>query len=395
MDISFTEEQEKWKREVTEFLEKEMTLEFLEEIERSDYATSAVSLPFSRKLAAKGWVGLALPKEYGGQGRSYIDQAILAEQMGYFLAPQGGHTGVNMLGAALFHNGTEEQKKKWLPRIARQEIVSAQVWTEPEAGTDLASLRTRAVPDGDDYLISGDKSFSSLAHHADHLFVATRTDPDAPKHRGISMFVVDAKSPGITILPMWSMNHGRVSQLFFDNVRVPAENMVGKKNNGWTVLRTSLGVHRSGVDVVAYKKRIFDEMLAYAKKTKRGGKLLIEDPIIRYRFAEWSIYLGVARLLAWRVIWMKTRGEAPGMETTIQSLFDRISEHAFFNFTMQILGLFGQLRQESKHAVFMGLIERRFQKASCVTGAGAVPAISRDTISIRGLGMPRVKVVVG
>jgi len=395
MNITFTKEQEEWKREVTEFLEQEVTLEFLEEIERSDYATSAVSLPFSRKLAAKGWVGLALPKEYGGQGRSYVDQAILAEQMGYFLAPQGGHTGVNMLGAALLHHGTEEQKQKWLTRIAAQDIVSAQVWTEPEAGTDLASLKTRAIPDGNDYLISGDKIFSSLAHHADHLFVATRTDPDLPKHKGISMFVIDSKSPGITILPMKSMNYGRVSQLFFDNVRVPAENMVGKKNNGWTVLRTSLGVHRSGVDVAAYKRRIYDEMLAYARETKRGGRLLIEDPIIRYRFAEWSIYLEVARMLAWQAIWRATKGDAPGMETTIQSLHDRISEHAFCNFAMQILGLFGQLRQASPHAVFLGLIGRRFLKASCVTGAGAVPAISRDTIAIRGLGMPRAKVIVG
>jgi len=395
MNINFTEEQEKWKQEVVEFLQTEMTPDFLEEIERGDHANTPVSIPFSHKVAAKGWAALALPKEYGGQGRSQVDQAIFMEQMGYFLAPQGGHTGVNMLGTALLHHGTEEQRQWWLPRIAKQGILCAEVYTEPEAGTDLASLTTKAVADGNDYLINGVKIFNSTAHHADHMFVATRTDPDLPKHKGISVFIVDAKSPGITISPMLTMNHGRVSQLFFDNVRVPAENMVGKKNNGWTVLRTTLGVHRSGVDVAAFRRRIYDELLGYAKETKRGGRLLIEDPIIRYRFAEWAVNIEVARMLAWRVVWSRLRGEAPGVETTVQSLFDRSSEHAFFNFAMQILGLFGQLRRESNHARLLGLIERRFLKVSCVTGAGAVPAISRDMIAIRGLGMPRVKVVAG
>ncbi len=396
MDIRFTEQQEKWKREVIEFLEKEMTPEFLEELEQGDHATfSAFSLPFSKKLAARGWLGLAWPKEYGGQDRSYIDHAIFREQMGYFMAPTGAHQlAVDMIGPALIRYGTEEQKKWWLPRIVKGEVTFCQGFTEPEAGSDLGSLRTRAEPVGNEYVINGEKAFSSGAHHSDYMYLATRTDPTAPKHKGISIFLVSTSSPGVTIVPMRTMNHGRVNQVYLDNVHVPAENMMGEKNKGWGLLMGALGVERSGVEVAAFRRRIFDELVAYAKETRRDGRLLIEDPIIRYRLAEWEINIEVAKMLCWRVVWMRSKGETPSAETTVQSLFDRVSEHTFFNFAMEILGLYGQLRRESKYARLFGLIERRYLKSCAITGAGAIPDISRTTIAVRGLGMPRERIAV-
>lgn len=390
MEFELTKEQLQWKQEVTEFLKAEMTPDFLEELEHQDWSTTTFSIPFSKKLAAKGWVGLTLPEEYCGQGRPYIDQAIMDEQMGYYHAPIGAHhTGASFVSWAVLRHGTEEQKRRLLPPIAKQEVVYAQGFTEPQAGTDLASLVTKAVRDGDSYIIKGEKMYCSGAHHADQIFLATRTDQNLPRHKGISVFIVDLKSPGITIIPMITSFHGRVNQLFFDDVRVPAVNMVGEINQGWPVIMTALTAERGRLYGNGYYRRIFDELVSCARETTRNGSLLIDDPIVQYRLAEWEIVLEAARMLTWRVAWMRSKRMMPGVESNIESLFMREREHQFFNFAMEILGRRGQLQLKSKWSLMFGLVERMYRRSAASTGGGGNIELSKNVIALRGLGLPK------
>ena len=344
-----TDEQQKWKQEVAEFLQIEMTPDFLEELEKQDYSTAAASVSFSKKLAAKGWLTLAWPRQYGGQERSFLEQAIFNYQMGYYLAPTMAHqTGTNQVGRALMVHGTDEQKKRFLPRIARQEIVFAQAHTEPGAGTDLASLKTRAARRGAAYIIDGEKCYCSHAHIADYIYMAVRTDPNSVRHKGISLLVVDAKTPGMSISEMKTINHGRVSSIFFDNVSVPQENLLGEENKGWYMLMSTLAIERSIVRSPGTFQRLFDELIAYAKETRRDGHPIIEEQIMRFRFAEFATDIEVANMLYWRVACLANKGEIPGIEGNFQSLFLSKLEHRFANFGMEVLDHYGQLRRGSK-----------------------------------------------
>jgi len=389
MDIRFTPEQERWRGEVRAFLEAEMTPEFVAELESQDYTTSTISVPFSRKLAQRGWLTLYWPREYGGQERSFIDYAILEEELGYFRAPTAAHNfGVKMVGVALLHFGTEEQRRRFLPPISRQEVVYCQAFTEPNAGSDSANVETRAIPQGDDYIIDGQKTLCTSAHRADTMYLSARTDPTAPKHRGISMFLVDVNSPGVTIVPWRTVDHGRVNHVFLDGVRVPASRMVGEKNRGFQVMMASLNLERTGVDKPAANRRTWEELVAYARETRRNGRPLAREPLVRYRLAECAIEIEVQRMLAWRVADMRARGLLPTYEASVQSLRVREFEHRFANFAMELLGLYGQLRKGSKWAPLLGRVEKMYLN-SCSQHAGGTTEIQKNVIALRGLNMPR------
>ena len=232
MDFRFSKEEEEFRKELGEFLDKELT----EEIARQNWEDKGLGpegREFARKLGAKGWLGLGWPKEYGGQGGSPMYEFILVTE----LARRGAHIPNDiarlMGGPTILRHGSEELKKEFLPRIARGEIEFALGYTEPQAGSDLAALEMRAVEDGDDYIMNGQKMFNTECHYADYHWLAARTDPDAPRHRGISLFVVDMNSPGITIRPLWTMSGERTNEVFYDNVRVPKRRMVGEKNRGF------------------------------------------------------------------------------------------------------------------------------------------------------------------
>jgi 3-oxocholest-4-en-26-oyl-CoA dehydrogenase alpha subunit len=389
MDIRFTPEQERWRQEVIAFLREEITPAFIDEMEAEDTATSYGHEGFSKKLAAKGWLTLSWPREYGGQERSFVDQAILNEQMGYFHAPTGAHhIGVEWVGIPLMRWGTPEQKARFLPPIARMEERYAQVFTEPEAGSDLANVKTTAIRDGDHYVVNGVKVFISSAHHCKWLWLLAVTDPKGPRHKNISMFIVDVDTPGVRVKGVPTMNHGRVNDVYFDNVRVPVENRIGPENEGWQLGMTTLNTERSGIAHVSGNQTRLRELIAYARETRRRGRPLIEDPLVRQRLAAFATELEAQRMLSWRVAWLQSQGEVPSTEASVQSLRRRAFEHEFANFAVGLLGLYGQLARGSHWARLRGWCEKLYL-TSASQHAGGTTEIQKNIIALRGLALPR------
>ncbi len=389
MDIRFTPGQEAWREEVIAFLRQEITPEFVEEYEQEETPTSYASPAFSRKLAERGWLTLHWPREYGGQERSFIDQAILNEQLGYFQAPVGSHgMGTNQVGVPLIHYGTDDQKRRFLPRIARHEIRFGQAFTEPEAGSDLASLKTTAVRDGDHYVVNGQKVFISSAHRCEYLWLLARTNPEAPRHEGISAFIVDVNTPGIRIRGVPTINHGRVNDVYFEDVRVPVEDRIGPEHGGWRLAMATLNVERSGVYVVANSQTLLRDLIRYARETERRGQPLSADPLVRHRLAWAATELEAQRMLSWRVAWLQSQGQVPSTEASIQSLRRRMFEHEFANFAIGLMGLYGQITRGSPWARLRGQIEKLYLE-SCAQHAGGTTEVQKNIIALRGLGLPR------
>ncbi|MBI4331305.1 MAG: acyl-CoA dehydrogenase family protein [Chloroflexi bacterium] len=390
MDMVFTEQQERWRAEVDDFLRKEVTPALIADAEKQDYVTAPFSVEFSRKLAAKGWLALSWPKEYGGQGRDYLDTAILEEQMGYRWAPVEAHrTGCAFVANGIMEHGTPEQKKRVLPQIARQEVIFCEAYTEPEAGTDLATLKTKAIFDGKDYVVNGEKTFCSGFHFADCMHLAARTDPASSRHRGISMFIVDVKAAGVTYRPMKTINHGTMTHIFFDNVRVSPENLIGAKDRGWQQLMSVLAAERTGLHVAGANKRIVEWLAEYARATQRGGQPVISDPVIRHRLAELAVEIEAGRMLSWRVACLRSKGNQIGVEGNIQALFHREIEHRLAHFGMQVLGQYGQLHRDSRWAPLNGIIERLFLKSCAQVGGAGNTELQKNIVAVAALGFER------
>ncbi len=297
MDYRFTEEQEAFRQELRDFLSDNLGEDW-RGIDPDAYFHDENWFPIrelTAKMAERGWLTLAWPKEYGGQGRPHIEQMIYNEETAYFRAPtRDVSIGTHMVGPTLMLYGTEEQKSHYLPEIASGEAVYCQGFSEPESGSDLASLQLRAIEDGDDYVLSGSKIWTSGAHRSTHCYLLTRTDPDAPKHRGISVFIVDMNTPGIEVRPIINMfGIHYFNQVFFDNVRVPKRAMIGEKNRGWYIAATTLDFERSGVASFASNRRSIEELVELARETGTNGKPLSDDPIVRQRLAElWTAQRG-------------------------------------------------------------------------------------------------------
>lgn len=386
MDFGFTKEEDAFRQEIREFLSTELDPDY-----KGRTPLDRFSREFTRKLADKGWLGVGWPKEYGGLGRPHTEQLVYSEEMMYSSAPAGAHIlAQNMVGPSLVRVGTEEQKKEYLPKILRGEQVWCLGYTEPNAGTDLAACQTSAVLDGDEWVINGQKMFTSFAEHADYAWMTVKTDPNAPKrHRGISMFIVDMKTPGITVGSMDSMFDYPLYEVFFDNVRVPKNAVVGELNHGWNYLTTALDHERVFMGgCVAQHRRVFEQMVEYAKTHYRNGKLITEDPIIRQRLAQLAIDLQVGRLFAYRVAWIVGKGVVPFAEASMTKIFTSELEQRIANTAMQILGLHGPLI-EGAHAPFDGYMAWEYKFSLMQAVGGGSNEIERILIAIAGLGLPR------
>ena len=386
MDFGFTEEEDAFRQEIREFLRTELDPDY-----KGRTPQERFSREFTRKLADKGWLGVGWPKEYGGLGRPHTQQLVYSEEMMYSSAPAAAHIlAQNMVGPSLVRVGTEEQKKEYLPRILSGELVWCLGYTEPNAGSDLAACQTSAVLDGDEWVINGQKMFTSFAEHADYAWMTVRTDPNAPKkHRGISMFIVDMKTPGITVGSMDSMFDYPLYEVFFDNVRVPENAVVGELNQGWNYLTTALDHERVFMGgCVAQHRRVFEQMVEYAKTHYRNGKLITEDPIIRQRLAQLAIDLQIGRLFAYRVAWIVGKGVVPFAEASMTKIFTSELEQRLANTAMQILGLHGPLI-EGAHAPFDGYMAWEYKFSLMQAVGGGSNEIERILIAIAGLGLPR------
>jgi len=394
MDFRFTEEEEAFRKEVRGWMKKEITPELRQDMEglswirANDKPHTARIREFGLKLGSKGWLGMNWPKKYGGQERSIIEQYIVVEEVAFQWIVIPNHYAVSMEGPCILRHGSEEQKMDYLPRICRGEVELALGYTEPDAGSDLASLQMRAVPDGDDYVLNGQKTFNTSCHYADYHWLAARTKFDVPKHRGISMFIVDLKSPGITIRPLYTMAGGRTNEVYYDNVRVPKENLVGEENRGWFYVVEALDYERVMTFLPAPLQFMVDELVKYAKETRRDGRILAEDPIIRQKLAELAIELEVARLLHYRALVMLDKEVIGNYEPAMMKLFAGEVAQRLTNTGMQILGPFGLLQENSKWVPLKGRIETGYRATLMHTFGAGSSELMRNIIATRGFGLP-------
>ncbi|HXH23190.1 MAG TPA: acyl-CoA dehydrogenase family protein [Dehalococcoidia bacterium] len=344
-----------------------------------------------QKLAARGWIAPAWPKEYGGAGLTTMEQFILNEEFAEMRAPQLGGMGVSMAGPTIIVHGTEEQKAEHLPKILRGETQWCQGFSEPGAGSDLASLQTRAVKDGDDFVINGSKIWTSGAQFANWMFMLARTDPDAPKHRGITYFLVDMKTPGITVQPLVTMAGTAVfNQVFFDNVRVPAKNVVGEVNRGWYVGTTTLDFERSGIGSAVGTRQNVERMIKWAKENVGGQSMLDRNPLVRLELADRLIEAHVAKMLSYRVVHMQNVGMIPNHEASMAKLFSSELGQRIARTGMKMIGLFGLAWDpQSRYAPNRAQYSRSYVSSVSSTIAGGTSEIQRNIIAQRGLGLPR------
>jgi len=390
MDFAFTESELKLRDEVRRFLDEALTGY---EGGGSDLVDDDLEFAskFNRKLAARGWIAPAWPKQYGGLGATYIEQMIFSEELAYADAPGKGRLfGIGMIGPTLIVHGSEEQKAQHLPGITGGTVLWCQGYSEPGAGSDLAALQTRAVRDGDDYVINGQKIWTTQAHIADWMFLLARTDPEAPKHKGISFFLLDMKTPGITVRPLVNMgNRHEFNEVFFEDVRVPARNLVGGENRGWYVAMTLLDFERSSVASVAANRRTLEDLAAYLRDSRSNGGTTTDAPWIRNRLADLWVETEASRWLSYRVAAMQQRGLVPNYEASIVKVLATESSQRIYNFGTKALGLYGQLTTGSRWARLKGTIENGYLFSVSPTIYSGSNEIQRNVIATRGLRLPR------
>jgi 3-oxocholest-4-en-26-oyl-CoA dehydrogenase alpha subunit len=316
-----------------------------------------------------------------------MQQVIYNEEMAFAGAPTGFNMGVAWVGPSLMIYGTDEQKKYFMPRITNLEHTWCTLYSEPEAGSDLAALQTRAVRDGDEWVINGQKIWTSGAHRSNWGWLAARTDPEAPKHKGISMFLVPMDSPGITIRPLINMagQHG-FNEVFFEDVRIPANYLVGQENQGWYQLAVALDFERSSIAGSARARRQWLELVEFAQENRR---FVEERPEIRNRLADVGIDIDIAKFLSYRVASLQQAGKIPNYEATIAKLFSSELGQRLAKAGMELLGMYGQLHPKSKHAKIRGWVERYYQMSVAETIAGGTSEVMRNVVAMRGLGMPK------
>ena len=390
MDFRFTPEQEALTKEVTDWCEEVMTPERMEKIESQGELMNAHDPELYEDMGKRGWLGLQWPKEYGGSGFGHMEMGIFNEVVGYYRVPMAGYVlTVNIVGNSIITYGSEKLKKEFLPRIASGEILFCQGFSEPNSGSDLASLQTKAVQDGDEYVINGQKIFTTNAHFSDYIFMATRTDSNVPKHKGLSIFLLDMKSPGVSVRPLYTLGGGRVNETFYEDVRISADYMLGEENRGWYHMTTTLDFERSGLTTIGACRRALEEIVEYAKKTKVNGKPLTKDPLIRQKLAQLETELCMSRLLSYRVASMQHRGLIPNHEASMCKAYGGELVQRVSHVGTQIMGLYGQLQMGSKYVPANGRIEAMFRQTVASTIAGGTNEVQRLIIAGRGLGLPR------
>lgn len=355
-----------------------------------DPSVRQAALDWGRALSAKGWFAPQWPKEYGGGGLSPMEQFIFRQEMAGAGAPHVGGQGTRQLGATLIIHGSEEQKAEHLPKILSGEVYWAQGYSEPGAGSDLASLQTRGVRDGDEYILNGQKIWTSGAHHADWLYFLVRTDPDAPKHRGISFVLVDRNTPGITVRPLINMGweHG-FNETFLEDVRVPVANRVGEENRGWYVGATLLDFERSNIDGAITARRSITELIDYVRSDEgKSASRLDRSIALRHEVAEDYIETEVQFNFSFRIISMQNAGQIPNYEASVAKLFNSELSQKLARTGTKVFGLYANLWSGSRSPM-EGIFTRRYVRSVPATIAAGTSEIQRNIIATRGLGLPR------
>jgi len=382
MDFRLTPEQRAFQAEVIDFIEHGLPPGWDQEFESLEDRL-AVERDIMKRLAAKRWLALPWPKEYGGLGASPMQQMLFNEQMAYHGVPGTVNMGVAWVGPVVMLYGTEEQKARFLTRIADGTDLWCTLYSEPGAGSDLAAMQTRAVRDGDDYIINGQKIWTTFGHYADWGWLAARTDPNAPKHKGISTFAVKMDSPGITVRPLVNMaGTHEFNEVYFEDVRVPASNLVGEENRGWYNVAVGLDFERSSIGATSNARRTVDDLVAMLKE--RRGRT--PDPI-RHRMAEHAIGVQILRNLAYYIASQQEKtGIAPTREAQMAKLFGAELQQRIAATAVQIFGMGGQAARPGSRALRDQYL---YLRSVANTIEGGTSEIQRTVIATRGLGLPR------
>ena len=391
MHIALTEEQEALRRELQAYFAELMTDEVHDRLSTAgegEYGGGSLYRDLVRQMGKDGWLGIGWPTEYGGQSRSMIEQLIFTDEASKAGAPVPFLT-INTVGPTIMEYGTDEQKQFFLPRILRGEMHFSIGYSEPDAGTDLAALRTRAVRDGDEYVINGQKMWTSLIQYADYVWLAARTDPEAPRHKGLSMFLVPTDTPGFKWTPVPTVTGTTTSQTFYEDVRVPTSALVGDENGGWRLITGQLNRERVALCSAAGVQSSLADVTRWAQETVRAdGRRIIDQEWVQLNLARVHAKVEFLKLINWKIAWGVNKGVSPA-DASATKVFGTEFYTEAYRLLMEVMGEDAYVTGESPGAVVRGRVERSYRGALILTFGGGTNEIQRDIISMVALGMPR------
>ncbi|HQR02767.1 MAG: acyl-CoA dehydrogenase family protein [Proteobacteria bacterium] len=393
MNFSFSEEEQQFQHRITEFLEAQQhkpygadALDFGRWAD-SQLADTPARREFNRTLAEEGYIGMSWPGKYGGQDMPGIYDYLANEALAQFGAPLIGK-GCGIIGKTLMRHGSEKLKQEFLPRILKAEVEFALGYTEPGAGSDLASLQLKATRSEGGWRLNGQKTFNTSAHFADWYWVAARTNPEAPKHKGISLFLLPLTQPGLTITPIHTMGDHRTNAVFFDDVFVSDDYVVGEIDHGWTYICEALDYERFSIYTISPLRKAFDMLCESVRKITRDGVALSQDVQIRRRLARLGTEVEAATLLQRRVLMAAASGAIPSVEAAKFKLYSSELGKRLADAALDILGPQALLRCEAPHAIAEGHWEHLYRATPLDTIGGGTSEIQKNVIARRGLGLP-------
>ncbi len=388
MYIAYTDDQLALRDELRAYFSRLVTAEVAAEMAQGEMGGPR-GLEAVRQMGRDGWLGVGWPTEYGGRGFGPVEQFIFYDEAQRAGAPVPFLT-INTVGPALMQFGTDEMKREILPRILSGTCFFSIGYSEPNAGTDLASLQTKAVRDGDEWVINGQKIFTSLTDHADYIWLACRTNPDAPKHKGISIILVPTTSPGFSYTPIKTIGDASTYTTYYQDVRVPVGNVVGEVDRGWNVIVTQLNYERVSLASPAILERQYLETRRWAQETKLAdGRRVIDQEWVRQHIARVHARLEALRLLAWKNVWSDSVGKVDPAESSAVKVYGTQTYCECYGLLLEVLGAGGILKRDSPGSVLQGRLERAYRGTLILTFGGGTNEIQRDLIAIFGLGMPR------
>jgi alkylation response protein AidB-like acyl-CoA dehydrogenase len=397
MDFRFSAEDEAFRQELRAWLQKNRPAQSSAQDDRTDFMHEGSKddwqrrLQWHRKMHSGGWVGLSWPKEYGGRGATLTQQLIYNEEMAAANTPQlVNGLGIMLVGPTIIHWGTEEQKKRYVPKILSGDEIGCQGYSEPGSGSDVASLQTRAIEEGDYFIVNGQKVWTSDAHHADWCILLVRTDPSAPKHKGISYVLVDMHSPGVTVRPLVQITgDANFNEVFFEDVKVPKKNLIGEKNQGWQVAITTLMFERSAIgggrDLLGQVRELAD----LARAVRSNGKTAWDDSSVRQKISGFAGEALALKYTGFRQLTRRLKGLPPGPEGSVLKLGTSELNLKMSKFAMELLGPYAQLEFKAPFAVDRGIWSYRMLASRALTIAGGTSEIQHNIIGERVLGLPK------
>ncbi len=390
MELDFTPPQKAFRSELRDYFAKMMTPELVEELRSDGEGGGPRFREAMRRMGRDGLLGVGWPREHGGQGRTPIEQFIFADEIQTAGFPLPFLT-LNTVGPTLREYATEAQKADFLPKILAGEIFFAIGYSEPGAGTDLASLQTAAVRDGDEWVINGQKMWTSLAGYADYIWLAARTDPDRPKHAGLSMFLVPTDAPGFSRQPIRTVGGVTTNATFYDDVRVPADALIGGENNGWRLITGQLNHERISLMSVGPLRRNLRELTQWARETRIDGAPVIDKPWVRQNLARVYAKVQVLRLMNWKQAWAAQAGQPNLADASAIKVFGSELNMQAYRLMMEITNARAGLAPDSPGAVLQGRIESAYRNGLILTFGGGTNEVQRDIVAMAGMGLPHYK----